>query len=111
MTPEHSPFPIAVSEASSLVGLEEIANWMREKRVGYVIAKDRKKHPSVNTQSAQQLYVLWRAEVPSDKVYENLRNDPRVIFAWGGALERGKTDGPKPGTAKWRKRIVETWEP
>jgi len=28
-----------------------------------------------------------------------------------GQLQRGRTDGPKPGTATWDGKIVETWEP
>lgn len=103
MTPEHSPYPIAVTSPMSRLGLREIADWMETQKVGYVIVKDRtEERKSFYAQfGTYQTYVLWRAEVPTDGDKKSFRLQ----------LGRGRTSGPKPGTRAWDRKIVETWGP
>lgn len=108
MTPEHSPYPIAVTSPMSRLGLREIADWMEKKRVGYVIVKDRtEERKSFYAQfGTYQTYVLYRAEVPTDD-----DDDKPKHVSWRRKLKHGRTDGPKPGTKAWDRKIVETWGP
>ena len=109
MTPEHSLFPIAVTRPLPLDELEPFAEDMRRAQIPYVIVKDGYKHPEAKTEKTKhELCSLWRAEISSDRPFAD-RQSP--LFSFRGYIQRGRTDGPKPGTAKWRKRIVETWEP
>jgi len=109
MTPEHSPFPIAVTKPLPLDELESFAEDMRGAGIPHVIIKDKYKRPKAKTKKTKrQLYSLWRAKTPSDKEY--VRRQGR-LSSFRGYIERGETDGPKPGTATWDGKIVETWEP
>lgn len=94
MTPELSPFPIAVTNGCYLSQLDGVADQMKKTGVGYCIVRKEGVKPA-------REYVLWRAVLPKDKT------NPEFIHIY----EYGRTDGPKPGTKAWDGKIVEIYKP
>lgn len=109
MTPEHSPFPIAVTKPLPLDELKSFVEDMRAAGIPYVIVKDRYHHPECKTEKTKwPLYSLWRAQIPSDRPFADRQGR---LSSFRGFIERGKESGPKPGTKAWDRKIVETYEP
>lgn len=109
MTPELSPFPIAVTKPLPLNELKSFVEDMRRAKIPYVIVKDRYKHPEARTEKTKRkLCSLWRAQTPDDEEFAGRQGQ---LSSFRGYIERGKADGPKPGTKAWDGKIVETWGP
>lgn len=109
MTPELSPFPIAVTEPLPLDEVQPFAEDMKKAEIPYVIVEDRYKHPEAKTEKTKEkLFSLWRALTEDDEEFVG-RQQP--LFSFLGYIKRGKESGPKPGTKAWDRKIIETWKP